>query len=124
MNCKELLLTNINCDLIESGFTPEQVKKISSIINDDMINYEVSEACRELALIDTDSERMLKMFLATKKIEGCSDKTVKRYAYIIKRMTDYFGIPTKDITVNNLRLYLGLLSPDNRQCLKLLVLLP
>lgn len=114
MNCKELLLTNINCDLIESGFTPEQVKKISSIINDAMINYEVSEACRELALVDTDSERMLKMFLATKKIEGCSDKTVKRYAYIIKRMTDYFGIPTKDIAVNNLRLYLGLLEADGK----------
>lgn len=114
MNCKELLLTNINCDLIESGFTPEQVKKISAIINDDMVDYEVIETCRNLAVVDTDSERMLKMFLATKKIEGCSDKTVERYAYVIRRMMDYLGMPVKDITVNTIRLYLGTLEADGK----------
>lgn len=114
MNLKEMLLNNINCDLIEVGFLPEQVKKIAGIINDRLMNYEVTEASHELAVIDTDSERMLKMFLATKKIEGCSEKTVARYAYIIRRMTDYFGIPTKDITVNALRLYLGTLEADGK----------
>ncbi len=114
MNTKEILLTNINCDLIEKGFTPEQVKLISSVINDDMIDYEVTVACRELAVVDTDSERMLKMFLATKKIEGCSEKTVSRYAYVIRRLTDYLGIPTKDISVNALRLYLGTLEADGK----------
>lgn len=112
MNTKELLLTSINCDLIEKGFTPEQVKAISSVINDNMLNYEVSEACRDLAVVDTESERMLKMFLATKKIEGCSDKTINRYAYVIGKMTDYLNIPTSKITVNALRLYLGTLEAD------------
>lgn len=114
MNLKEMLLNNINCDLIEAGFLPEQVKKIAGIVNERLMNYEVTEASHELAVIDTDSERMLKMFLATKKIEGCSEKTVARYAYIIRRMTDYFGIPTKDITVNALRLYLGTLEADGK----------
>lgn len=114
MNIKDLLLNNINCDLLESGFTPEQIKKISGIVNDRIVNYDITEACTDLAVIDTDSERMLKMFLATKKIEGCSDKTVARYAYIINRMTDFLGIPTKDITVNNLRLYLGTLEADGK----------
>lgn len=114
MNCKELLLMNINCDLMENGFTPEQVKKISDILNSGMQDYEVTKASHELAVADTESERMLKMFLATKKIEGCSEKTITRYAYIIRRLTDYFGIPTKDITVNNLRYYLGTLEADGK----------
>lgn len=115
MNCKELFLININCDLIECGFTTEQVKKISDIINTDIEKYEVTEACRELATIDTESERMLKMFLATKKIEGCSDKTVARYGYVIKRMTDFLNIPTSKISVNALRLYLGTMEADGKK---------
>lgn len=115
MDAKEILLMNINCDLIEKGFSMEQTKQISEIINAAVQNYDISESCHDLAVVDTDSERMLKMFLATKKIEGCSDKTVSRYAYIIRRMTDYLGIPTKDITVNNLRLYLGTLEADGKK---------
>ena len=114
MNCKELFLMKLNCEFIENGFTPEQTKKISDIINAGMIDYDLTETCRDLAVIDTDSERMLKMFLATKKIEGCSEKTVSRYAYVIRKMTDYFGVPTKDITVNHLRLYLGALESDGK----------
>lgn len=112
MNSREVLLASINCDLMESGIDVDTVKKIFGIVSRNVEKYEVTEACRELAVSDAESERLLKMFLATKKIEGCSDKTISRYAYVIRRMTDFLNVPTGKITVNALRIYLGTLESN------------
>lgn len=115
MDNKEMVLTSIKCDLLDVGFDAETIKIIATIIDKNVEDYDIVKQSHELAVVDTESEKMLKMFLATKKIEGCSDKTINRYAYVINRLTDYLCIPVSKITTNHLRVYLATLESEGKQ---------
>lgn len=108
---KERLLSEINLELSDR-LDYETLQLVNNIILLKMEDYEISEKHRELAIIDTESIKLLKKFLATKKIEGRSEKTIDRYAYIIKRFIDDIEMPVIDVDVYTLRLYLAKLSMD------------
>lgn len=63
---------------------------------------------KELPSVDIASnEHILKHFLATKKISGCSDKTIQAYNYQIDKFLEYIKINIIDITTNHIRGYLA-----------------
>ena len=86
------------------------------IVNDRLTialsDYEIIPRCTTLQVIDTESEMMLKKFLATKRLEGRSEKTIERYRYIIQRFYDDMNLPYKDVDVYALRLYLATLTQN------------
>ena len=51
-------------------------------------------------------EEYLKLFLDAKKIEGCSEKTLKYYQTTIDSMVSYVGKSVRHILTEDLRLYL------------------
>ena len=46
-------------------------------------------------------------YLAALKVQGRSDKTIKRYRYVISRMMGIVNVPCREITVHHLRNYLA-----------------
>lgn len=86
------------------------------IVNDKLTialsDYEIIPRCTTLQVIDTESGMLLKKFLATKRLEGRSEKTINRYRYIIQRFSDTTNIPFKDVDVYALRLYLATLTQN------------
>lgn len=74
--------------------------------------YDIQPKSTELMVINTESEMMLKKFLATKRLEGRSEKTIERYRYIIQRFYNTMGIPYKEVDVFALRLYLAQLEQN------------
>lgn len=84
-------------------FVAPQIQEISRILNEELISFEM-----EHGHISGDHEfyEVLKMFLESKRIEGCSEKTIKHYQYILKRMQELLDIPLRSITVFHLRSYL------------------
>ena len=57
---------------------PKQLK-IKRIIEETVYNYEVTS--KETALVTSDLEEKINYFLATKKLEGLSPKTLKNYKF-------------------------------------------
>jgi len=55
---------------------------------------------------EPDNEQMLKGFLASKRIEGCSEKSLKYYDATISAMLSNVSKNTRDITTDDLRSYL------------------
>ena len=53
------------------------------------------------------NEDYLKMFLNTKKIEGCSERTIKYYDETIKHLLNNIDIPLRQISTNDMRRYLN-----------------
>ncbi len=49
----------------------------------------------------------MNMFLSAKDIEGCSDRTIKYYRDIILKLINYINKPIKEITTDDIRLYLS-----------------
>ena len=55
---------------------------------------------------DDDNQNFLKVFLAAKRVEGCSEKTVRYYDSTIRNVLDSIGKNVKAVTTDDLRMYL------------------
>lgn len=53
-----------------------------------------------------DESTLVRSFLAAKRVEGCSDKTVRYYDSTIRNVLKAIGKDAKDIQTDDLRLYL------------------
>ena len=65
----------------------------------------------EVAGASATNNNTLTLFLAAKRVEGCSEKSLKYYSSTIKKMLDGIGKSEDKITTADLRVYL-----DNYQC--------
>lgn len=106
MNGKNIFINDFISALPER-FNAEDVRAISSALTIVLNDYDVTPAGRELVPFDNESEKLLKKFLATKRVEGRSEKTIERYRYILTRFREEMGIPFNEADVYALRLYLA-----------------
>ena len=88
---------------LSSEVTTDMMNRVMQIVSDVLEGFDMKEQFRDENGVDD----MLSGFLSALKVEGRSQKTIDRYAYVIKRLTTYLNIPTRKITVYHLRDYLA-----------------
>lgn len=77
-----------------------QMKKLQEVL--------IARLETETSEIDeVDNEEYLNMFLTAKRIEGCSDRTIKYYETTIRALLEKERIPIRQMTTENLRDYLS-----------------
>lgn len=77
---------------------------LTIILND----YEITEKTTELAVIDSDkTDKAIKMFFVSKKVEGCTDETIKYYEGALKRFFSIAPRNLDEITSDTVRYYLA-----------------
>lgn len=79
------------------------VKKLQEVLEHTLFYYEVSAAPVEQ---EDDSEELVNAFLSAKRIEGCSEKTLKYYQTTIEAMLCNIQKSLRRITTEDLRSYL------------------
>ena len=77
--------------------TVEQMKKLQEVI---------TFAENEAPKTETSNDEFLKMFLDAKRIEGCSDRTIKYYRVTIEHLLKNVVSPIRKITTEMMRAYL------------------
>lgn len=86
-------------------------ESIIDIVQDVLIfqlnKYEVQERCTDLVPQDTSSEKLLKRFIATKKVEGIAENTLRRYYDENNRLIHFIQKPIHEITTYDIRFYLS-----------------
>ena len=80
-----------------------QLSVLSEIVEKLIISYEVSD---ERTKRNEEDENLISKFLASKKIEGRSDKTLKYYQSTIETMVSFIDKDVRHITTEDLREYL------------------
>lgn len=75
--------------------------------------YKIEEDKHELTC-GNDNLDLLKQFIATKKFEGRSDKTLKQYIRENTKFLNYCGKDVKDITKDDIMSYLASLQINNK----------
>lgn len=68
--------------------------------------YEVKHKDRKKSE-DEDNFRLLDIFLSSKRVEGCSEKTLKYYQITTEKLIETLNKPIIDITTDDLRNYLS-----------------
>lgn len=79
------------------------VKKLQEVLEHTLFYYEVTTSTAER---EDDSDELISAFLSAKRIEGCSEKTLKYYQTTIEAMYSTVGKSLRRITTEDLRSYL------------------
>lgn len=94
-----------NLLLIEKELTIETVQDAITIV---LNKYELQERCTEITVRDNSNEGILRKFVATKRVEGISESTIKRYTEQNMTLINFLGKPINQITTYDIRFYLSI----------------
>ena len=89
-----------------------QMKQLRQVMEQTLFYYEVTGA--ETKSEEDDSNDLIAMFITAKRIEGCSEKTLKYYQTTIDAMISYLGKNVRHILTEDLRTYLTEYQGKNR----------
>lgn len=79
--------------------------------------YELVEKKQLPSTAVISDESIVKYFLASKRIAGCSERTLLQYKYHVVRFLDYVQTHIVDVTTNTIRYYLAFLGNNqNSNC--------
>lgn len=99
---KNSLIRTINSEM-NSYLNNYQLEKLNEILEYNFYNYEVVEIEEENK---KDFEDYTGLFIASKKVEGCSERTLNYYQTTIDNMLEEIDKNIKTIDTNDLRSYL------------------
>ncbi|MCQ2508393.1 MAG: tyrosine-type recombinase/integrase [Dorea sp.] len=94
-SCRDDLVTKTLLLLPELG--DEEIANVRSALTEALYEYEISERCTEIAVVDTENDKLIKKFLATKKLAGGSDETYRNRYYILHEFDQFIHKPFKDV---------------------------
>lgn len=95
----EKIINEIKHEL-ESELTPKQLNKVTEVLSQKLLQVP------ELNAESTDEQDFLKLFISAKRVEGCSDKTLRYYESTIRNMLDELNKSARSISTEALRQYL------------------
>ena len=94
------IIANIQQDLTEI-LTEKQLEVLSQVLNKHLSTLATEKSAEESAKQD-----MLPLFIAAKRVEGCSEKSLRYYESTIRNMLEAINKPECQITTEDLRGYL------------------
>lgn len=103
---KSKILENIIQQIAEVVAEP-QLAKIQSIIENELKRVSVSSLPNAQVAIRKSNEQLLSAFISAKRIEGCSEKTLKYYENTIASWLEENDVAIADVTTNDIRRYLS-----------------
>lgn len=103
---KELVINSI-LERLAGKFDSRQLTEIKSTINSCLEEYDVTRI-EDKSLHNTESNlKFLEMFISAKRVEDCAESTLDYYEMVVKRMLDNVHGSVKNITTDDLRIYLA-----------------
>ena len=109
MNCNEEIIIKIVGKVSLMYPTIDQLS-IRNILDEVLVNYNIVPI--EQHLVASDIEEKINYYLATKKLDGLSPKTLYNYKLHLLRFSSFICKPINSITVIDLRLYFAMLSKE------------
>ena len=101
-------------EAMESELSPAALQKLEAVLVTRLQDIRLEAESRELVVSDRHWERVLRTWLATKRLENCSPGTLANYGRCIRMMLERLNRRLRDITTNDLRYYLATYQ-DERQ---------
>jgi site-specific recombinase XerD len=87
--------------------TLSQLEELQRVLTHNLYKVEITENKTPDPQEKTVSEGVLDVFISAKRIEGCSEKSLKYYDTTIRQMVGYLNKPVREINTDDLRCYLA-----------------
>lgn len=92
--------------------TQEQCGELKTALYMELQEYELEKRCTEVMDVDQSYIHYLQLFLARKKTEGKSERTIEQYKMHLTHMLQYLNMAVEKITENDLFVYLAKYKKD------------
>lgn len=89
-------------------------EKIERTLLTSLQDYEVQERCTKVTVHDNTSMGLVRKFIATKKLEGKSDRTLRRYQPELEKLVYFLDKKLFEVSPYDLRLYLSLYKEQRK----------
>jgi len=104
---KDKLITEILASMA-TMLSQVQLDELRGVLSHSLHNVEVTERSEMPAPeTNTGNEELLDVFISAKRIEGCSEKSLKYYDATIRHMFAYIDKSIREINTDDLRCYLA-----------------
>lgn len=105
MNCNEEFIVNAIGKLsLAFNYDWEQQRKIRDILYQSLYNYEVFSL--QKALVKSDIEEKVMLYLQCRKLAGLADSTLQNYYLTLRKLASFLNKPVATINTNDLRMFL------------------
>lgn len=82
--------------------------EVKKVIDETLYDYEVQSKCTDL--VASDIEEKSQIYLACKRLEGLSEKTLKNYELFLIKLDQFFTKPCSTVSTMDLRMFLAVIS--------------
>jgi len=103
---KDKLITAIQASMASVLNTAQQ-EQLRRVLAYHLHNVEVTERQAPDPQETAGNGGLLEVFIAAKRVEGCSEKSLKYYDSTIRQMTNKVNTPVREIITDDLRVYLA-----------------
>ena len=103
---KEYLKQEI-MNTMKSSLNFQQMQMLEKTLHQTLRNITISYQNIENQDIDGDNQALLNLFISSKKVEGCSEKSLRYYSSTIHTLFEKLDKRVADISTNDLRFYLS-----------------
>lgn len=108
MSLKEDILNEIEITARAVGIDDEKARTLSAKIAMILKGYVIAEGTTELVVREADEDVvMVRKFLMSKKIKGCTDRTIDFYTKELRQALPKLSKPLKEITVDDIRWFVA-----------------
>ena len=101
---KQIFMNNVLQGVLQI-LSNSQVEQLKKVLERELALVEITKDGQAIAETDN-SEQLMQLFLAAKRVEGCSEKSLNYYQSTISRMLDTIDKRIQEIETDDLRNYL------------------
>ena len=113
MDIRSTIINNVLL-AVQSLLDDQQLQAVQDALCIQLNSYEVQERSTELTVVDNTPDSMLAKYIATKRIEGKAESTIKRYYDTCYMMIHEICKPLHEITTYDLRYYLAVYKEQRK----------
>lgn len=103
---KDKLITDIQTSMA-SMLSTAQIEELRRVLTFHLHNVELTERQNPYPQENAENNEIHNVFIAAKRIEGCSEKSLKYYSSTIRKMLNALDKPVREINTDDLRGYLA-----------------
>lgn len=117
---KSTIIIDVRTEIIDkvlsalTGVEQEIIERVERTLCIELQEYEVFKRTTEIIPHDNTNLSLVRKFIATKKLEGKSERTLKKYQPELEKLVDFLNKKLYEVDTYDLRLYLALYK-DNRK---------
>lgn len=97
-----------------SNLDSNTLNQIEHVLLVQLQDYEIQERCTEIVPHDNTNMGLVRKFIATKKLEGKSERTLRRYQPELEKLVSFLDKKLFEVNPYDLRLYLSLYKEQRK----------